>query len=199
MAKHLNDKVGSMEYDKLIAGITPPVKVASGIITKLSAAATYPRGTVLCRSSGTGGDGKLKILGTTAVEIKRETLSSTDAIIGGNDNLITSCKRNLLVVFKLACTDLRTLGIQKNCYWNTKLLRNTTNSLDASTMILMASMREVKTSDIHARLNELPQDILIFSCWTHGAYDFCLLESHESSFLRLTGPLYLIDSLRRTM
>ena len=49
MAKHLNDKVGSMEYDKLIAGITPPVKVASGIITKLSAAATYPRGTVLCR------------------------------------------------------------------------------------------------------------------------------------------------------
>lgn len=27
MAKHLNDKVGSMEYDKLIAGITPPVKV----------------------------------------------------------------------------------------------------------------------------------------------------------------------------
>lgn len=63
MAKHLNDKVGSMEYDKLIAGITPPVKVASGIITKLSAAATYPRGTVLCRSSGTGGDGKLKILG----------------------------------------------------------------------------------------------------------------------------------------
>ena len=39
MAKHLNDKVGSMEYDKLIAGITPPVKVASGIITKLSAAA----------------------------------------------------------------------------------------------------------------------------------------------------------------
>ena len=66
MAKHLNDKVGSMEYDKLIAGITPPVKVASGIITKLSVAATYPRGTVLCRSSGTGGDGKLKIIGTDA-------------------------------------------------------------------------------------------------------------------------------------
>ena len=30
MAKHLNDKVGSMEYDMLIAGITPPVQVASG-------------------------------------------------------------------------------------------------------------------------------------------------------------------------
>ena len=41
MAKHLNDKVGSMEYDKLIAGITPPVKVASGIITKLSVCLLY--------------------------------------------------------------------------------------------------------------------------------------------------------------
>ena len=72
MAKHLNDKVGSMEYDKLIAGITPaPWKVASGVITKLTAAATYPRGAVLCRSSGAGGDGKLKILGTTAAERTR--------------------------------------------------------------------------------------------------------------------------------
>ena len=55
MAKHLNDKVGSMEYDKLIAGMTPPPKVASGVITKLATAATYPRGTILCRSSGTAG------------------------------------------------------------------------------------------------------------------------------------------------
>ena len=54
MAKHLNDKVGSMEYDKLIAGMTPPPKVASGVITKLATAATYPRGTILCRSSSTG-------------------------------------------------------------------------------------------------------------------------------------------------
>ena len=43
MAKHLNDKIGSMEYDKLIAGMTPPPKVASGVITKLATAATYPR------------------------------------------------------------------------------------------------------------------------------------------------------------
>ena len=66
MAKHLNEKVGSMEYDNLIAGMTPPPKVGSGVITKLTAAATYPRGAILCRSSGAGGDGKLKILGTTA-------------------------------------------------------------------------------------------------------------------------------------
>lgn len=99
MAKHLNDKVGSMEYDKLIAGITPPVKVASGIITKLSAAATYPRGTVLCRSSGTGDDGKLKILGTTAVE--NETLTP-DCILCDDEDIGTDADANV-AVYVMGC------------------------------------------------------------------------------------------------
>ncbi len=99
MAKHLNDKVGSMEYDKLIAGITPPVKVASGIITKLSAAATYPRGTVLCRSSGTGGDGNLKILGTTAVE--NETLTP-DCILCDDEDIGTDADANV-AVYVMGC------------------------------------------------------------------------------------------------
>ena len=99
MAKHLNDKVGSMEYDKLIAGITPPVKVASGIITKLSAAATYPRGTVLCRSSRTGGDGKLKILRTTAVE--NETLTP-DCILCDDEDIGTDADANV-AVYVMGC------------------------------------------------------------------------------------------------
>lgn len=63
MAKHLNEKIGSMEYDNLISDLTPPVKVESGVIAKLTAAATYARGTVLAKSTK---DGKLYILGTTA-------------------------------------------------------------------------------------------------------------------------------------
>ena len=66
MAKHLNDKAGVLEYDKLISGMDPAPKVASGTLTKLSVETFYKRGTVLARSSGTGGDGKLKILGTAA-------------------------------------------------------------------------------------------------------------------------------------
>jgi hypothetical protein len=61
----LNRKVGSLEYDKLIAGTTPPVKVTAGIIRKLSASATYARGTALAKSSV---DNKLVILGTEAEE-----------------------------------------------------------------------------------------------------------------------------------
>lgn len=99
MAKHLNDKIGSMEYDKLIAGMTPPVKVASGVITKLATAATYPRGTVLCRSSGTGGDGKLKILGTTAAE--NETLTP-DCILCDDEDIGTDADANV-AVYVMGC------------------------------------------------------------------------------------------------
>lgn len=108
MAKHLNDKVGSMEYDKLIAGITPPVKVASGIITKLSAAATYPRGTVLCRSSGTGDDGNLKILGTTAGS--NETLTP-DCILCDDEDIGTDADANV-AVYVMGCfnEDALTVG-----------------------------------------------------------------------------------------
>ena len=97
MAKHLNDKIGSMEYDKLIAGMTPPPKVASGVITKLATAATYPRGTILCRSSGTGGDGKLKILGTTAGS--NETLTP-DCILCDDEDIGTDAN---VAVYVMGC------------------------------------------------------------------------------------------------
>jgi len=62
MAKHFNSKVDEMEYDKLIAGLTPPVLVASGIIASTGAEAEYARGTVFAKSDT---DGKLYILGGT--------------------------------------------------------------------------------------------------------------------------------------
>lgn len=75
------------------------MKVASGIITKLSVAATYPRGTVLCRSSGTGGDGKLKILGTTAAE--SETLTP-DCILCDDEDIGTDADANV-AVYVMGC------------------------------------------------------------------------------------------------
>lgn len=66
MARTLSRKVGSMEYDGLISGLTPETKVAGGTIRKLAEAATYVRGTILAKSSGEQGDSKLVILGTEA-------------------------------------------------------------------------------------------------------------------------------------
>lgn len=57
--KELNQKLGEMEYDGLITGINPPVRVTGGTVAKLTEAATYVRGTALAKDA----DGKLVLLG----------------------------------------------------------------------------------------------------------------------------------------
>ena len=64
----------TMNYDCLISGTEPAPFVAAGKIRKLGAAATYARGTILAKSSGSAGDDKLVILGTTAAT--NETLTA---------------------------------------------------------------------------------------------------------------------------
>ncbi len=63
---NLSAKIGEMEYDGLVSDMTPKTEVRAGIIRKLDTATTLKRGTVLAKSSGTAGDGKLVILGTDA-------------------------------------------------------------------------------------------------------------------------------------
>lgn len=60
MAKELRQKLGSMEYDGLITGLNPPVRVDGGVIAKLTTATVYKRGTILVKSAK---DGLLHILG----------------------------------------------------------------------------------------------------------------------------------------
>ena len=64
--KNLSNKIGTMEFDGLVTDIKPAVQVRGGTIRKLGTEATLKRGTILAKSSGTGGDGKLVVLGTTA-------------------------------------------------------------------------------------------------------------------------------------
>lgn len=63
---NLSEKLGEMTFDGLITDIKPAPEVRGAVIRKLSAAATIKRGTILAKSSGTAGDGKLVILGTEA-------------------------------------------------------------------------------------------------------------------------------------
>lgn len=53
MAKELHQKLGSMEYDGLITGLTPPIRVDGGIIAKMAAPTLLKRGTLLGKA-GTG-------------------------------------------------------------------------------------------------------------------------------------------------
>jgi len=59
----LSRKIGEMEYDGLVTGINPPLRVGGGTLAKLSEETVYPRGTLLAKSDT---DGLLYILGTGA-------------------------------------------------------------------------------------------------------------------------------------
>lgn len=62
--KMLSEKLGEVEYDNLIVGLTPPKRVGAGKIASVgSKESTYTRGTVFAKSAK---DGKLYILGSTA-------------------------------------------------------------------------------------------------------------------------------------
>lgn len=67
MSKRLDENIGTVDYDGLIVTNEPVADVFTVTIRKeASEKATFKRGTVLALSSGTGGDGKMVALGTTA-------------------------------------------------------------------------------------------------------------------------------------
>ena len=90
----LGSKLGEMEYDGLVVGVNPPVQVSGGTIRKLGAKATLVRGTILAKSSGSAGDGKLVILGTTAAS--NETLTP-DCILCDDVEVGTSADEKVSV------------------------------------------------------------------------------------------------------
>ena len=101
MARNLSRVVDELTYDGLISGMTPEVKVGGGTIRKLGTAGTLARGTVLAKSSGSAGDGKLVILGTSAVS--NETLTPDcilveDTEVGTSDDVTAA-------VYEMGCFD----------------------------------------------------------------------------------------------
>lgn len=67
MSKRLDENIGTVDYDGLIVTNEPVADVFTVTIRQeTSEKATFKRGTVLALSSGTGGDGKMVALGTTA-------------------------------------------------------------------------------------------------------------------------------------
>lgn len=62
----LNKNLGTISPDDLVIGTIPRVDYRGRTIRKLGTAGTIKRGTIMARSTGSAGDGKLVILGTTA-------------------------------------------------------------------------------------------------------------------------------------
>lgn len=92
--RDLHEKIGSVEFEKLFAGMQPPAIVKPGVIRKLGTAGTLKRGTLLAKSSGSAGDGKLVIFGTTAAS--NETLTA-DCVLCDDIEVGTSNDENVAV------------------------------------------------------------------------------------------------------
>lgn len=97
----LSRMVASMEYDGLISGLNPKVKVTGGTIRKLGAAKTLERGTILARSSGTAGDDTLVVLGSEAAP---DEILTADCILA--DDIEVGTDENVNVaVYDMGCFD----------------------------------------------------------------------------------------------
>ena len=102
MAKNLYSKLGDMEFDGLITDVLPEVIVRGVTVRKLGTAATLKRGTILAKSSGSAGDGKMVVLGNTAAS--NETLTADcilcdDVAVGTSDDVVAN-------VYVAGCFDL---------------------------------------------------------------------------------------------
>lgn len=105
---NLYKKLGEMDFDGLISDITPKTEVRAKKIRKLGTAATLKRGTILAMSSGTGGDGKLVVLGTTAAA--NETLTpdcilTDDIEVGTANDVVTT-------VYTAGCFDSGKIAVK---------------------------------------------------------------------------------------
>jgi len=97
MTRDLHEKLGSVTPENLIAKLDPPALKRAGVIRKLSAAGTLKRGTLLAKSSGSAGDGKLVIFGTTAAS--NETLTA-DCILAEDIDVGTANDENALTFYQ---------------------------------------------------------------------------------------------------
>jgi len=94
MTRDLKEVIGEVGFEKLFAGINPPAIVRGGVIRKLGTAGTIKRGTILAKSSGSAGDGKLVVLGETAAT--NETLTA-DCILTDDIDVGTANDENVTV------------------------------------------------------------------------------------------------------
>ena len=99
---NLSEKLGEMNFDGLITDYKPAVQVRGGVLRKATGeAVTMKRGTVLAKSSGTAGDGKLVVLGTDATS--NETLTP-DCILCDDIEVGTENDENV-TVYTAGCFD----------------------------------------------------------------------------------------------
>ena len=131
--------------------------------------------------------GKVQVVKGDVAGVAVEVIASG---LGRDDKLVASLDGDLLAVLQKAGTNLGTLGVKKNSNGDAELLGNVAHLLDHLTVIVVAAVREVEASDVHAVQDELAQNLLVLGSRTHGAYDLGLLgKSHLEPLSRMETPI----------
>ncbi len=94
MTRDLHEKLGSVTPENLFAGLEPHALTKAGVIRKFGTAGSLKRGTLLAKSGGSAGDGKLVIFGSTPDT--NETLTA-DCVLAEDIDVGTSNDENALV------------------------------------------------------------------------------------------------------
>ena len=119
--------------------------------------------------------GALLDLGGQSQVVEGDVLRGAVEIFGrglsGDDDLVAGLDGNLLAVDQKTGADLGALGVEQDADGHTELLGNTTDALDATVVLVVGSVREVKTGDVHARLDHLADGLVAIAGGTHGAYN----------------------------
>ena len=103
--------------------------------------------------------------------------------LGGQGNLISLLKGNLIASLQNTGTDFRSLGIQKSGNRSSHFFSGLPKHFQSAQMLLMVSMGKVKTSHIHG-LCQLQQQLIIIFIGSHGTYN--LRSSHFFLLYSLT-------------
>lgn len=106
----LSKKLGEMEYESIVADLTPPVETRGRTIRGLDAETTLKRGTVMAISSK---DSKLVVLGTKAGDSETLTPDSIlcdDTVVGTDDVTAVVYTAGCFKLNKLTTADDNTIS-----------------------------------------------------------------------------------------
>ena len=76
-------------------------------------------------------------------------------ILGGQHKRVAFLQ-NCFSVLELAQTDFRSFGVQQGCQRNIQLFSQFFYHIQALLMLLVASVRKVKTGNVHSRFDHFP-------------------------------------------
>ena len=117
-----------------------------------------------------------KLIGKTLIRNRNAPLI-TDYILGRKGEAVAVGKCDLFV-FKSSYSIFRSLCVKHYRNRHIKLFSYSLDQLDLCLVLLVRSVREVESCDVHSRAAHLGQRFFIFRCRTYRAYDFGLAHKY---------------------